>query len=327
MKIIYKDYCKICGKLKDLKNHIKEHKISTKEYYDKYLRKPDENCYCKVCGKEKGFAGLAYGYPSIYCSAKCQQSDTDLWKKHSESMKNRTDDEKAETRKKQIETWTKTMGDDWSKIMSQHACESYDKKHLDEDGNPISTGGPFASKDVRKKCEESWGNVTSPACNQDVRDKISESVQALMNDYEFLKSHYYDKKLQKLQNLNNNIIDFDGNLFTYKCPDCNEITKITTQYIFRRLKHNVNLCFKCVPKNGTSVQEKEVLSYIREFYTDNIIENDKTILNGKELDIVLPDIKIAFEFDGTYWHMDPRIYDENDFNGKRQATAKEIWER
>lgn len=29
---------------------------------------------------------------------------------------------------------------------------------------------------------------------------------------------------------------------------------------------------------------------------------------------------------GTYWHMDPRIYDENDFNGRRQATAKEIWD-
>ena len=143
MKIIYKDYCKICGKLKVLKSHIKEHHITTKEYYDKYLRKPDENCYCKICGKETSFWGLAYGYQSTYCSEKCHKSDKDLWKKHSETLKNRSAEEKAETRKKQIETWKKTMGDDWGKIMTQHACESYDKNHLDKDGNPISVGRSF----------------------------------------------------------------------------------------------------------------------------------------------------------------------------------------
>ena len=48
--------------------------------------------------------------------------------------------------KKQIESWKKTMGDDWGKIMAQHACESYDKKNLDKDGSTITTGGPFDIK-------------------------------------------------------------------------------------------------------------------------------------------------------------------------------------
>ena len=34
----------------------------------------------------------------------------------------------------------------------------------------------------------------------------------------------------------------------------------------------------------------------------NIIRNDRTILNGNELDIYIPSKKIAFEFDGLYWH-------------------------
>lgn len=30
--------------------------------------------------------------------------------------------------------------------------------------------------------------------------------------------------------------------------------------------------------------------------------NDRHLLDGKELDIVLPDHKLAIEFDGLYWH-------------------------
>jgi hypothetical protein len=44
-----------------------------------------------------------------------------------------------------------------------------------------------------------------------------------------------------------------------------------------------------------------VVEYIKSFNLD-IIQSDKTILNGKELDIYIPDKKIAIEFDGDYWH-------------------------
>lgn len=53
---------------------------------------------------------------------------------------------------------------------------------------------------------------------------------------------------------------------------------------------------------GNSLQEKEVLNYIKSIYTGWIIENDRSILEGKELDIVLPDLGIAIEFNGIYWH-------------------------
>jgi hypothetical protein len=51
-----------------------------------------------------------------------------------------------------------------------------------------------------------------------------------------------------------------------------------------------------------SVGELELLDFIESIYKDNIIGSDKTILKGLELDIVLPDLKLAFEFNGIYWH-------------------------
>ncbi|MCK4526192.1 hypothetical protein KAW18_02375 [candidate division WOR-3 bacterium] len=65
--------CKICGRecktFSGLGHHIvKTHKISTKQYYNIYLRKESEGM-C-VCGKEASFGGLAFGYHG-FCSKYC----------------------------------------------------------------------------------------------------------------------------------------------------------------------------------------------------------------------------------------------------------------
>ena len=121
MKINYKKQCAICGKICDIKNHIKEHNIKSKDYYDKYIKLSDEGI-CKTCGKLTPYRGLIGGYPQLYCSNKCKAQNPIEKAKHSATMKNKTKKEKDEIRKKQIETWKKTMGNDWGKIMSQHAC-------------------------------------------------------------------------------------------------------------------------------------------------------------------------------------------------------------
>lgn len=48
-------------------------------------------------------------------------------------------------------------------------------------------------------------------------------------------------------------------------------------------------------------------------------------MKGKEIDIYLPELKIGFEFNGTYWHMDERFYKPTDFNKPKNKTAEEIW--
>ena len=54
--------------------------------------------------------------------------------------------------------------------------------------------------------------------------------------------------------------------------------------------------------NNRSKSELEIAEYIKSIGL-NVIENDRTILNeNKELDIYVPDKKIAIEFDGLYWH-------------------------
>ena len=55
-------------------------------------------------------------------------------------------------------------------------------------------------------------------------------------------------------------------------------------------------------KYSTSKKEKEILSYVKEIYKGEVKENDRKILDGIELDIYLPELNIAIEFNGAYWH-------------------------
>ena len=54
---------------------------------------------------------------------------------------------------------------------------------------------------------------------------------------------------------------------------------------------------------------------LRKYIIDNypqlkIIPNDRTILEGKEINILLPDLNIGFEYDGIHWHKDSEQYDK-----------------
>ena len=84
--------------------------------------------------------------------------------------------------------------------------------------------------------------------------------------------------------------------------------------------------------NKISKGEKEVLEYVRSIYNGTIIENDRTQMepnaeNGwksnHELDIWLPDIKVAIEYNGTYWHSLSNIVESDHFK-KVQCESKGI---
>jgi len=55
----------------------------------------------------------------------------------------------------------------------------------------------------------------------------------------------------------------------------------------------------------TSVGEKEVLHFIKSCLPNTtILSNDRNIIHPKELDIYLPEYKLAIEYCGLYWHSD-----------------------
>lgn len=58
---------------------------------------------------------------------------------------------------------------------------------------------------------------------------------------------------------------------------------------------------KNIKYSHESIGEKQIVSFIKELGV-NIEENNREILNGKELDIYIPSKKVAIEFDGLYYY-------------------------
>lgn len=58
------------------------------------------------------------------------------------------------------------------------------------------------------------------------------------------------------------------------------------------------------PHSGRSVGECQLVEFIESVCGSHIITSDRTIIAPKELDVVLPDLKIAIEYCGLYWHSD-----------------------
>ena len=54
--------------------------------------------------------------------------------------------------------------------------------------------------------------------------------------------------------------------------------------------------------NKVSKEENTLYEYVQSIYNGNIIQSNRSVLNGKELDIYLPDYKLAIEYNGLYSH-------------------------
>lgn len=83
-----------------------------------------------------------------------------------------------------------------------------------------------------------------------------------------------------------------------KFEDCGHTGKVRAC----DLKSSNAFCSTCYPR--TSNKELDIRKFIASQYKGWTEYSERKILEGKELDIVLPDLGVAFEFNGDYWHSD-----------------------
>ena len=74
-----------------------------------------------------------------------------------------------------------------------------------------------------------------------------------------------------------------------------------------------------------SKKEKELFNYIETIAGEtNIIQNDRTVLNGQEIDILLPNHNIAFEYNGLFWHSNIKKHKDYHLNKTILCNSKNI---
>lgn len=76
--------------------------------------------------------------------------------------------------------------------------------------------------------------------------------------------------------------------------------------------------------NNKSISECEIFDFIMENYDGNIIQSNRKIIHPYELDIYLPELNLAFEFDGLYWHNEINKPNNYHLNKTLQCEEKGI---
>ena len=220
----------------------------------------------------------------------------------------------------------------------EHAIQSDEVKDKIKQTLKERYGVEYASQSdevkdkIKQTVKERYG-VEYVSQSDEVKDKIKQTVKErygveYATQAEEIKDKIKESKRKneeiKLKEKFPNLITYNTDTITLFCNDCNTKYTIAKSLFFNRLAWNIKLCTNCLPyKPCFSTGEKDVVKYIKTIYNGIILENDRKVLNGKEIDIYLPELAIAFEFDGTYWHADDRFYDKTDIIAKN--TAQEIW--
>lgn len=100
---------------------------------------------------------------------------------------------------------------------------------------------------------------------------------------------------------------------------------------YQRTTHKTG-CPQCASTSFSSAAEKELLDFIQERVDNPVLANDRKVLNGQELDIYLPEQKLAIEFNGLYWHSEDagkgKWYHRSKWAGCKEQGIQliQIWE-
>ena len=123
-----------------------------------------------------------------------------------------------------------------------------------------------------------------------------------------------------------------GDQIVFHCDKCDEKFTLMRTTFQSRVNMGVEVCGKCNPVDSLSSDfEREVLEHIKTMYSGAVWENDRTLLNGQEIDIYVPEFNLAIECNGLYWHSE--IYKSKKYhNEKRRILANKnirlihLWE-
>lgn len=138
--------------------------------------------------------------------------------------------------------------------------------------------------------------------------------------------------IERCKKKHNNYYSYDKTVYTGMSNDDYIIVTCPIHGDFQQ-KAGAHLygqgCSQCA--HLISTQELELREFLGTIYENEMIFNSRAFIKPKELDIYLPDIKTAFEYNGNYWHA---LYEENDpgyHDYKRQLcknagiTLIEVW--
>ena len=188
--------------------------------------------------------------------------------------------------------------------------------------------------DVKEKVSSTKMNYTNER-NNEINEKRKTTclekygVEYVSQNDDVKKTIIQSKRIKTLEK-NSGVKQIDNcDDFVCFCTDenCNMCQnrefRIRRQLYRIRKQNNEELCVIKNPINySVSNEEVEFKKFIESIYDGEIIFNDRNALNGKEMDVYIPDLKIGFEFNGLYFHSE--YFKEKNYHKNKSLLAKSL---
>lgn len=333
--------CKICGKefkgyAGSFSQHLKEHSTTPKDYYDRYL--DFSSHVCSICGEETKFLSINKGYVKI--CPKCGRANGA--KKMSKTKLSWSDEKKQSVRKKTEATMLERHGvTSVFQIKEVHdtAISPDARKKAVEATRKTWMGmygveNVFQLDSVREKAKntkiERYGNETFSN-----REKAKKTKKERYGDANYTNREKATKTFQERYGADNylQIINANHKAIQYQNEkideferehDCTLVAKLVKQFGQGWYKAHIvepivessqrtyirNCDIPIIEKYASdnhvsSINELEVLDFVKSIIGDVVVETTtRKVIPPYELDIYIPEKKLAIEYNGVYYHCD-----------------------
>lgn len=177
---------------------------------------------------------------------------------------------------------------------------------------------PLQSKEIKEKINKTnldrYG-VENPAKSEGCKNKIKASI--LNNNFPNVIKYFADKEttenfLKKNYKEKTTVIQLSKD------------TGVSKSTIGRYI-HKYGLEDYIDYSLTVSQPEKDIVEYLSSKGITNIIQSDRNILDGKEIDIYLPDYKVGIEFNGDYWHSELKRDKRYHYDKSMLANSKGVF--
>lgn len=176
---------------------------------------------------------------------------------------------------------------------------------------------PGVREKRKQKSLEKYG-VEYPIMNILVKERIKNVILQKYDNKHFKQQHISEETINNLNDKTWLTEQHHTKKKTIKkiTDEIDVVSPATTGRYFK--KYNVD-----VLSHSSSQGERDIAAYIRSIYSGTVLTNVRDVIRPLELDVYLPDLKIAFEYNGIFWHGEKQGKDRTYHLNKLQRCAEE----
>lgn len=182
-------------------------------------------------------------------------------------------------------------------------------------------GHKWTTTVIHRTSEKGKGPTGCPRCAAITKNKIRTQEAAknnnLAENYPHLAEQWHPTKNGDLKA--SDVSCQCNKRVWWKCDTCGNEWQTTVNHRTRDAKSGFG-CPRCA-KTGSSFPERIIYYYIHKVFKNAILRDKETL--GVELDIYIPEIKTAIEFDGYVWHNNEKAI-ERELNKNTLCKEKNI---